>query len=164
MSFEARTGQTSRRVSRFRRGQAPRDSREPKGSLGPHVTTSYRHSRVDAGPAAYPRLRIPESTCRPTPRPLLRVTGRAGHRALDGVGRYSGGMCVQQLGRRGSPKGGHHDVTERQAHGSQPVQVRSGETPGSPVARPPASGEIPASRRGAAQLTSPQHQAKPAAS
>jgi hypothetical protein len=62
------------------------------------------------------------------------------------------------------PKGGHHDVTERQAHGSQPVRVRPGETPGSPVARPPASGEIPGSRRGAAQLASPQHEAKPAAS
>ena len=33
--------------------------------------------------------------------------------------------------------------TERQAHGSQPVQVRPGETPGSPVARLPAAGEIP---------------------
>jgi hypothetical protein len=58
----------------------------------------------------------------------------------------------------------HHDVTERQAHGNQPVGVRSGETPGSPVARPPASGEIAGSRRGAVQLASPQHQAKPAAS
>src|SRR6266508_2519584 len=33
--------------------------------------------------------------------------------------------------------------TERQAHGSQPVRVRPGETPGSPVARLPAAGEIP---------------------
>jgi len=38
-------------------------------------------------------------------------------------------------------------VTERQAQDSQPVRVRSGETPGSPVARLPASGEIPASKR-----------------
>ena len=41
-----------------------------------------------------------------------------------------------------------HDVTERQAHGSQPVQVRSGETPRSPVVKPPASVERPASKRG----------------
>jgi len=34
-------------------------------------------------------------------------------------------------------------ITERQAVVSQPVQVRSGETPGSPVARLPAAGEIP---------------------
>jgi hypothetical protein len=40
-----------------------------------------------------------------------------------------------------------YGVTERQAHGSQPVQVRSGETPGSPVAALPASGESPASKR-----------------
>ncbi len=57
------------------------------------------------------------------------------------------GMCVQQLGRRASPKGGHHDVTERQAHGSQPVRVRPGETPGSPVAALPASGESPGLKR-----------------
>jgi hypothetical protein len=73
------------------------------------------------------------------------------------------GMCVQQLGRRTDRKE-ERGVTERQAHGSQPVGVRSGETPGSPVARPPASGESPGSRRGAVQLASPQHQAKPAAS
>jgi hypothetical protein len=84
--------------------------------------------------------------------------------------RDSGGVCGQQLGRRGAPKGGHHDVTERQAHGSQPVRVRSGETPGSPVAALPASGEIPGSRRGktapvrGGQPTGPQHEAKPAAS
>ena len=66
---------------------------------------------------------------------------------LPSPDRDSAGMCVQQLGRRGPPKGGHHDVTERQAHGSQPVRVRSGETPGSPVAALPASGEIPASKR-----------------
>src|SRR4029453_5386306 len=58
----------------------------------------------------------------------------------------------------------HYDVTERQAHGSQPVGVRSGETPGPPGAAPPGSGEIPGWRRGAVQLTSPQHEAKPAAS
>ena len=40
------------------------------------------------------------------------------------------------------------DVTERQADGSQPVKVRSGETPGSPVVKPPASVESPASKRG----------------
>jgi len=97
-----------------------------------------------------------------TARTLERTLGQARPRPLSDAD--SAGMCVQQLGRRGAPKGGHHDVTERQAHGSQPVGVRPGETPGSPVARPPASGEIPASRRGAARLTSPQHQAKPAAS
>jgi hypothetical protein len=61
--------------------------------------------------------------------------------------RDSGGVCGQKLGRRGAPKGGHHDVTERQAHGSQPVRVRSGETPGSPVAALPASSESPGSKR-----------------
>jgi hypothetical protein len=70
---------------------------------------------------------------------------RPGLRAAT-ADRDSAGMCVQQLGRRGPPKGGH-DVTERQAHGSQPVRVRSGETPGSPVAALPASGEIPGSKR-----------------
>src|SRR5215207_11243744 len=79
-------------------------------------------------------------------------------------------MCVQQLGRRGGPKGGSDDVTERQAHGSQPVRVRPGETPGSPVAALPASGETPGSRRRktapvrGGQPTGPQHEAKPAAS
>ena len=70
----------------------------------------------------------------------------ASHPSWPSVG-DSAGMCVQQLGRRGPPKGGHHDVTERQAHGSQPVRVRSGETPGSPVAALPASGESPGSKR-----------------
>ena len=61
-------------------------------------------------------------------------------------------------------------VTERQAQDSQPVRVRSGETPGSPVARLPASGEIPVSKRSndtslrGWQLAGPQHEAKPAAS
>jgi hypothetical protein len=39
------------------------------------------------------------------------------------------------------------DVTERQAHDSKPVELRPGETPGSPVAALPASGEILASKR-----------------
>ena len=39
------------------------------------------------------------------------------------------------------------DVTERQAHGSQLVEVQPGETPGSPVAALPASSEISASKR-----------------
>ena len=43
-----------------------------------------------------------------------------------------------------------HDVTEREALDSQPVQVRSGETPGSSVAMPPASVERPGSKRGGA--------------
>jgi hypothetical protein len=47
-----------------------------------------------------------------------------------------------------------HDVTERQAHGSQPVQVRSGEMPRSPVAEPPASVERPASKRGRVSVRS----------
>src|SRR5215211_212393 len=74
------------------------------------------------------------------------------------------GECASSSSGAEATKGGSDGVTERQAHGSQPVGVRSGETPGSPVARPPASGEIPGSRRGAAQLASPQHEAKPAAS
>ncbi len=47
-----------------------------------------------------------------------------------------------------------HDVTEQQAHGSQPVRVRSGETPRSPVAEPPASIERSASKRGRASVRS----------
>ena len=43
-----------------------------------------------------------------------------------------------------------HDVTGRQALGSQPVRVRSGETPGSPVAKPPGPVERPGSKRGGA--------------
>src|SRR5437867_2905195 len=39
--------------------------------------------------------------------------------------------------------GGEGSGNRAQAHGSRPVRVRSGETPGSPVARPPASEEIP---------------------
>jgi hypothetical protein len=71
--------------------------------------------------------------------------------------------------RNPSRRGGD-GVTERQAHGSQPVQVRSGEMPGFPVARLPASGESPPSKRsdkalqGGEQLAGPRHEAKPAAS
>jgi hypothetical protein len=39
-------------------------------------------------------------------------------------------------------------VTERQAHGSQPVRVRSAETPGSPVGKPPCAAERPGAKRG----------------
>jgi hypothetical protein len=62
------------------------------------------------------------------------------------------------------------DVTGCQAQGSQPVQVRSGETPGSPVAGLPASVERLVSKRsdehplGVSQPAGPQHQVKPAAS
>ncbi len=41
-------------------------------------------------------------------------------------------------------------VTERQAHGSQPVEVRPGETPGSPVGKPPCVVERPGAKRGGA--------------
>jgi hypothetical protein len=44
----------------------------------------------------------------------------------------------------------NHDVTERQADDDQPVQVRSGETPRSPVAKPPGSTEMPGPKRGGA--------------
>ena len=60
-------------------------------------------------------------------------------------------------------KGATHDVTERQAHDDQPVQVRSGETPRSPVVKPPASAEMPG-RSGVEQLGGPQHEVKLAAS
>jgi len=43
-----------------------------------------------------------------------------------------------------------HDVAERHALDGQPVRVRSGETPGSPVAKPRASAERPPSKRGGA--------------
>src|SRR5665213_3140965 len=43
-----------------------------------------------------------------------------------------------------------HDITERQAHDDQPVRVRSGETPRSPVVKPPGSAEMPTSKRGGA--------------
>ncbi len=63
------------------------------------------------------------------------------------------------------------DVTERQAHDSQPVRVQPGETPGSPVAALAASIEMSASKRrktvslrGGGQLAGPQHHAKLAAS
>jgi hypothetical protein len=62
------------------------------------------------------------------------------------------------------------DVTERQAQGSQRVRVPSGETPGSLVARLPASVERSASKRSndtslrGWQLAGPQHEAKSAAS
>ncbi len=41
-----------------------------------------------------------------------------------------------------------NDVTNRQAEGSQPVRVRSGETPRSPVAKPPCVVERPGAKRG----------------
>jgi hypothetical protein len=56
------------------------------------------------------------------------------HRASSGSGRHD-------------EEGVRDDVTERQAHGSRPVRVRSGETPGSPVARLPTSEEIPPSKQ-----------------
>ena len=43
-----------------------------------------------------------------------------------------------------------HDIANRQADDSQPVRVRSRETPGSLVVKSPAWGEIPASKRGGA--------------
>ena len=51
--------------------------------------------------------------------------------------------CVQKLGREETRGGGGGSGNRAQAHGSRPVQVRPGETPGSPVARLPASGETP---------------------
>jgi hypothetical protein len=48
----------------------------------------------------------------------------------------------------------NHDVTERQADDDQPVQVRSGETPRSPVAKPPGSAEMPGPKRGGANWRS----------
>ncbi len=39
-------------------------------------------------------------------------------------------------------------VTERQAHGSQPLRVRPGERPGSPVGKPPCAAERPGAKRG----------------
>ena len=57
------------------------------------------------------------------------------------------------------------DVTERQAHDSQPVRVQPGETPGSPVAALSASKRRKTvSLRGGGQLAGPQHHAKLAAS
>jgi len=60
-------------------------------------------------------------------------------------------LCVQPArGRTATtnPKGGgRRQQPERQAQDSQPVRVWPGETPGSPVARLPASGEIPPSKR-----------------
>src|SRR6266540_502707 len=50
---------------------------------------------------------------------------------------------VQKLGREETRGGGGGSGNRAQAHGSRPVQVRPGETPGSPVARLPASGETP---------------------
>jgi hypothetical protein len=44
----------------------------------------------------------------------------------------------------------NHDVTERQAHDDQPVQVPSGETQRSPVAKLPGSAEMPGPKRGGA--------------
>jgi hypothetical protein len=71
----------------------------------------------------------------------------------------------EHLGREGV-----EGVIGRQAQGSLPVQVRSGETPGSPVVGLPAlteqvsvEVEHPAPS-GGAQLAGPQHEAKPAAS
>ena len=61
-------------------------------------------------------------------------------------------------------------MIQPQVHDSQPVEVRSWETPGSWVARLPAAGEIPSSKRsnevpvGGEQPAGPQHEAKPAAS
>ena len=88
----------------------------------------------------------------------------------DGLGRIPAECASSSSGAEDHRKEERHDVTERQAHGSQPVEVRSGETPGSPVAALPASGEIPGSRRRktaprrGGQPTGPQHEAKPAAS
>ena len=45
------------------------------------------------------------------------------------------------------------DVTERQAHDSQPVRVQPGETPGSPVAALAASIEMSASKRRKTRLS-----------
>ena len=47
-------------------------------------------------------------------------------------------------------QGGCCDITERQAHVSQPVEVRSGETPGSPVGKPPCVIERWGAKRGGA--------------
>src|SRR5260370_2488561 len=59
--------------------------------------------------------------------------------------------CVQPArGRTATtnPKGGgRRQQPERQAQDNQPVRDWPGETPGSPVARLPASGEIPPSKR-----------------
>ena len=61
---------------------------------------------------------------------------------------FSGKCASSSSGAKETRAGEEVDGgTERQAHGSQPVQVRSGETPGSPVARLPASGESPPSKR-----------------
>ena len=59
-------------------------------------------------------------------------------------------MCVQQLGRHDNKEVSCDDVTKRQAEGSQPVRVRSGETPRSPVAKPPCVVERPGAKRGGA--------------
>jgi hypothetical protein len=45
-------------------------------------------------------------------------------------------------------KGIRHDVTMRQAQGGPPVKVRSGEMPGSLVAKPPRVAERPGAKRG----------------
>jgi hypothetical protein len=122
------------------------------------LTGPGRRSHVDAVRAGYALRRRQEATGSGSPARLAAPRGRARPPVIPPE------CASSSSGAEEHRKEEHHDVTERQAHGSQPVGVRSGETPGSPVARPPASGEIPASRRGAVQLASPQHQAKPAAS
>ena len=81
--------------------------------------------------------------------------------------------CVQQPGRPRKYRlenEGRLDVTGCQAQDSQPVQVRSGEMPGSSVAWLPASVEMSMSKRGdehpvgMSRPTSPQHEVKLAAS
>jgi len=72
--------------------------------------------------------------------------GNLRHRAspLPSHGGPSNSTYVQQSGHPGR-KGGS-DVTGHQVQGSQPVRVRSEETPGSSVAGLPASVERPASK------------------
>jgi hypothetical protein len=55
---------------------------------------------------------------------------------------------VRPAARAPRRRGGQRDVTERQAQDSLPVQVRSGETPGSPVVKPPCVVERPGAKRG----------------
>ena len=74
-------------------------------------------------------------------------------------------VCVQQLGRPSLGGCRRCDVTGRQVQGSQPVEVRSGETPGFLVARLPAPAEMSASKRSndtslrGWRLAGPQHEA-----